>query len=890
MSDSEPPDTAAPRAERLGAYRVEGRLGQGGMGEVFLGYDERLDRRVALKRIRHGRTGAHQRERFRREARAVARLSHPSIVQVYDLLEDSSGDCLVLELVPGETLRERLGRGPLGVAEAVGLAVEVAEGLAAAHEAGIVHRDLKAENVVVTPAGRAKILDFGLAKLDQDEAELEPESALTAAGTILGTSHAMSPEQASGGEVDARSDLFSLGVLLYEMLTGRSPFLGAHALDTLKRVLTLHPPPPGSLRPDLPPALDALVLELLSKEPGHRPRSAQAVARALEELARLPAGMPASPPTGPRISDLPTGEALPVTLPRPGPGLPATGASPRRGVAAAVAAVAGTVLLLALAAVAVFLASRDPAPRRRVAVAPPEVAEASENAAEGEAAQLALVASGVLGAALDALASFEGLAPLDPAQLGGNRGTPTALARAAAADEVLTSRVERAGALCRVSLRRIRGDDGQVLWAKAFDVPPGPEDLHLVGTAVRAQLRQAYPDLRLRPGVPELEARDGDYATFLAIRGRLGQGSAPPGPELPRLAALLETSPRFLEGHLLAARVAHNLFLSTRDAAYLERAARWAAEAERLAPGDPRPLVEGFRVALARGGSDAAGTREAAAALERLAPLAPGDPEILTLRASLAEQQGDAEGAAAALREAVRRAPSWQNLFRLADLEYRQGRIGSARGHLETLLDRAPDNLWGLQKLAEVELMAGDLGRAEAIYRDLVRRAPMRSNYTNLGLARFLRGRPGEAVAAYRQALELDPGHPTVLVNLADAELARGREDQAREAYAHALEALEAAAAESPMSPFDRMLQAQCLARLGRSREAVTIVLETLSRSPNNPEILYLASLVHAVAGERSSALGYAQGALRQGVRPRWFRIHPLHGDPELRALLTQGR
>lgn len=872
MSPSEP-SGAAPPSERLGAYRVEGRLGQGGMGEVFVGYDDRLDRRVALKRVRHdGRSGPQQRERFRREARAAARLSHPAIVQVYDLLEDGGGDCLVLELVPGETLRERLNRqGPLPAATAARLGAEIAAGLAAAHEAGIVHRDLKAENVVVTPAGHAKILDFGLAKLAEIPGTAGDSGTLTADGTLLGSPHAMSPEQASGGEVDARSDLFSLGVLLYEMLTGRSPFLGAHALDTLKRVLTVHPPPPSGLRPEVPPALDSLVQELLTKDPARRPRSAHAVALALEEIARQPAAAGLAAPVGlpERISELLTGETPPVAASVP------AAAVPRRRWAFLGAGAA----LLLLAAVALFLALRGAAPPLRVAVAPPEVAAAQE---QGDGAALDLIASGVVGASLDALASFEGLAPLDPAQLGGTRGTPTALARAAAADEVLTARVEPAGELGRVSLRRIRGADGRVLWAKTFDVPAGPGDLHLVGAAVRAQLRQAYPDLGLRPGVPELAARDEDYAAFLAIRARLGPGDAPPGPELPRLAALLETSPRFLEAHLLAARVAHNLFLSTRDAAYLERAVRWAAAAERLAPDDPRPLVESFRAGLARGEQE-----EAAAALARLQRLAPGDPEVLVLRASLAEQRGDAAGAAAALREAARRAPSWQNLFRLADLEYRQGRIPAARTHLETLLDRAPGNLWGLQKLAEVELMAGDLGRAEAIYRDLVGRAPVRSNYTNLGLARFLRGRTGEAVAAYRQALALDPGHPTVLVNLADAELARGRQDEARALYGRALAALEQAAAQSPLSPFDRLLEAQCRAHLGQAREAVAIVQEALRQSPENPEALYLASLVYAVAGERNSALVNAQAALRRGVRERWFAIHPLRDDPEMRAMLV---
>src|SRR6185369_17385441 len=276
---------------RIGPYRLARRLGRGGMGEVFLGWDERLGRRVALKRIRGDSSVSQQRERLRREARAAAQLSHPSVVQVYDLIEDSTGDVIVLEYVEGRTLYELLKDGPPSLSVALRLAREITEGLAAAHAAGLVHRDLKAENVMVTPDGRAKILDFGLAKpfvFDPEDGE-----RLTGQGVLLGTFHAMSPEQARGGEVDARSDLFSLGVLLYELLTGRSPFRGSDLLDTLQRVAGHRPPPVREVRPEIPRALSDLVDRLLAKRPEERPESAGEVARELAALGDLPDGPPA---------------------------------------------------------------------------------------------------------------------------------------------------------------------------------------------------------------------------------------------------------------------------------------------------------------------------------------------------------------------------------------------------------------------------------------------------------------------------------------------------------------------------------------------------------------------------------------------------------------------
>jgi tetratricopeptide (TPR) repeat protein/tRNA A-37 threonylcarbamoyl transferase component Bud32 len=282
--DRERPDEEPP--ERIGHYRIEKPLGHGGMGEVFLAWDEILERRVAIKRIRRGPAqSGDQRERFHREAKAAGRLSHSSIVQIHELILDQ--DAIVMEYVHGSTLAERLETGPLPVRESLRLAREVAEGLATAHAAHLIHRDLKAENVIITPQGQAKILDFGLVKPITVGSEGEAE-ALTRKGVLLGTYQSMSPEQASGGQVDERSDLFSLGVLLYEMLSGIAPFRGDNPLDTLKRVIADTPPPLTSLRADIPPAVNRLVERLLAKPRDERPGSAQEVIQELRGLeARL---------------------------------------------------------------------------------------------------------------------------------------------------------------------------------------------------------------------------------------------------------------------------------------------------------------------------------------------------------------------------------------------------------------------------------------------------------------------------------------------------------------------------------------------------------------------------------------------------------------------------
>ncbi|MCP4658366.1 MAG: protein kinase [bacterium] len=253
------------------------------MGEVLKAFDDRLDRWVAIKRIRPGKESAEKnRERFQREAWATARLNHPAIVHVYDIFQDGDSDCIVMEFVDGQTLHSLGSKAPLDPQQAAGLGCEIAEGLAEAHGKGILHRDLKTENIIVTPEGRAKILDFGLAK-PLRKTDLAP--SLTSQGQLLGTSRAMAPEYIGGDPVDHRADLFALGVLLYEIVTGHSPFKAQNTLATLRKVIVHQQPPTRELNLQVPPVLSDLIDGLLEKSPGDRPQTAREVADALRRIA-----------------------------------------------------------------------------------------------------------------------------------------------------------------------------------------------------------------------------------------------------------------------------------------------------------------------------------------------------------------------------------------------------------------------------------------------------------------------------------------------------------------------------------------------------------------------------------------------------------------------------
>jgi predicted Ser/Thr protein kinase len=268
--------------DQIGSYRIERELGRGGMGIVYLAEDVRLGRRVALKALAPSCThDERRRERLRMEARAAAKLSHPGIATVF-ALEEIDGELFIAgEYVPGCTLRAELDAGAMPVERMLQVGAQVARALAVAHAQGVVHRDLKPENVVCGEQGTVKILDFGVARA----LALPDQSAtrLTEAGTIVGTPGYMSPEQIEAREVDFRSDIFSFGVLLYELATGVHPFEGTSAASTIARILTVDPCPPGQLCP-LPAEFDRIVRKCLQKRPDDRYQSASDVALDLEQV------------------------------------------------------------------------------------------------------------------------------------------------------------------------------------------------------------------------------------------------------------------------------------------------------------------------------------------------------------------------------------------------------------------------------------------------------------------------------------------------------------------------------------------------------------------------------------------------------------------------------
>jgi eukaryotic-like serine/threonine-protein kinase len=269
----------------LGRYRILEEIGAGGMGVVYRAHDERLDRDVAIKVLSSSQLAdAGSRKRLRKEAVALSKLNHPGIATAHDFGSQRGMDYLVMELIPGVSLKETLGEGPLPEDEVLRLGVEMAAALAAAHDKHIVHRDLKPANIRITPDGRLKILDFGLARLRPAGSEMDFTTGTVAGGDLVtGTLPYMAPEHLRGGDVDTRSDVHAAGAVLYEMATGTRAFpeSGAQLIDA---ILNRPPAPPHRIRPDLSPALEAIILHSLEKDPRRRPQSARELLAALQAV------------------------------------------------------------------------------------------------------------------------------------------------------------------------------------------------------------------------------------------------------------------------------------------------------------------------------------------------------------------------------------------------------------------------------------------------------------------------------------------------------------------------------------------------------------------------------------------------------------------------------
>ena len=880
--------------QTLGHYRVVAKIGAGGMGEVYRAHDQLLDRDVALKVLPEELVADPERlARFEREARAAAALDHPNILAVHELGVHQGRPFIVAELLEGRSFREAIASGGLTNRQVIEAAVQVAKGLAAAHEHGIVHRDVKPENLFLTSDGTVKILDFGLARpvspatLQGPAAEAATELMVTSVGAVVGTTAYMSPEQARGQPVDARSDIFSFGVVLYEMLTGLSPFRRLTAADTVSAVLGEDPPPVSATTSRVTAAFDGIVRRCLSKLPEGRFQSARDLGFALEAVLEGP-DRAWRVRSGPRIPYKPLA-IIPVIL------------------AAALA------FALLQVGYRTLLKSRtgpaETAPPRLVVLPFSNLGEADE----------AYFADGMTEEITARLAKVNGLRVISrtsAAQYAGSGATVAEIGSDLDVQYVLEGSVrwtrgpEPGSSRIRITPQLIRVADDSHLWAETYDRTI--DDVFRVQSEIAQAVVERLGVALLPPERTGLEAvHTGSVDAYQAyLQGRYydarphftydnwerGMAAYQRAVELdPRFAAAWA---RLARGHALAYFYRHDL-----SAERLAAAAAAADQALALAPDLPEVRLDlGYYWMWAHRDFD-----RAYAEFDLAEQGLPGSAEVLTARADALMVLGRFEEALEDYRAAFELSPQDADLpSEMANMLWMLRRYPEALEEASRSATLAPDADWPYLFKAFIHWSwDGDWAAARAALESLPDANSEWGRWSWYWQEMF-EGRYREVLD--RLAASSEPWIRTKIVarpNELFAAVAHellGETDQARREYETARAALEAAVAERPDDPRLHSSLGIALAALGRSEQAVAEgrrATELLPRSKDGfyyiPFAIDLAQ-IYVMVSDHERAVEQLDDLL---TNPTWISVsfleidptwNPLRDDPNFQELLRRHR
>jgi serine/threonine-protein kinase len=826
------------------------------MGDVYEAFDDQLQRTVAIKGLRHDRVSAERRERLRREALSAARLSHPAITHVYEIVAEADADWIVMEFVHGTSLAEAIKLGPLSAGTAASIGAEIAEALAEAHAHGIVHRDIKTENILLLPSGHVKILDFGLAKWT-GVAGAEGDR-ITTDSLVVGTSRAMSPEQALGKDLDSRSDIFSVGSLLYELVSGKPAFSGATVMETMHKVAQVQYDPLVVTARGVGRAMAAIVERCLARDPSQRYQSADDLARDLHLVA---AGA--------------TGGA--VSAPESRPGIFAGRA--RRLV--------GTAVVVALAValgVAVKLGWFAGARPLTVAVLP------VESPAADDVARLASVA--IEDAVVTSLARLKNVIVVsgrDVRAVSSQGKRVPEIARELGVRELVETSLTpgQPGQPVRVGLQRLEGPTGRVTWSEQLEV--GTDDLMLLQDRIVTALGDAYRGVPTSGHPGSQDVTPAALKVYLQAKSRLDSGkySKDCKEEMALLQTAIIEAPRFLAPVITLAwryRYLHELYRRPADG---DRCLALAKRARELAPDHPWVLELEVWLALDRRDNDAALEKVRAWIASR-----PGDSTAWQIMAVVLDRIGRHNQAQAAFGRSLALLPSWITFYYLGQSCEDRGDFDRAREAIRRALEISPENSNCLGLLAEVEMYAGNNAEGERLYRDLLARRGTRLDRIHLGNCLYYQNKLAEAASLYQQAADQDRTDYLALANLADTQLAMGQTELARASYAEALRLCEVEYAQGLRRRALLETRARCLAQLGRGPEAFLAIQEALADYPDNPATMFMAALVAAVAGDTNAGLAWTEMALAAHAPVVWFtgpEFAHLAQDPRFRALTSRG-
>jgi serine/threonine protein kinase/tetratricopeptide (TPR) repeat protein len=847
------------------------------MGTVYEAEDPELQRRVAIKVLRPD-LAANPRslKRFKREARAVAALNHPNVVTLHSFEEDGNIHFLTMELVKGVPLSQLVPDGGLSLKELLSRAMPLAEGLHAAHERGIVHRDLKPANVMIDAGDRLRILDFGLAKLRPTVPDADSQdstlSVITSQRAVVGTVPYMSPEQVTGQKIDHRSDLFSFGVILYEMATGRRPFGGETNTHTMSAILRDTPPPVSETREDLPEHLGRIVRRCLEKEPEKRYQSAEALRGDLESLQReMGSGQELVQSLRNEFEDL-RQEVASGRSRRAGPSTTEPRSDlPRWFEKVGWLQISLTgVLLIALVAASFFYlrSKRSVGGYDTIAVLPfanltgnPEQSYISEGIALhliGQLSELVGLQVTGRGEAWSYLGS-----DLSASQLGKKLGVGL----------LLEGEVQQEKDELQVNVRLTDAAHGTVLWAEEFrrnskELFGLQKDLGSGLTRI-LDIPLSFRERRRLARDPSASFRAYDY--YLQGQQFLGQVSRPRSPDMAAevFRQAIQLDPDFALAHAGLSEALWRIYQRENDGNLLDQAEEEAERAAALDPDLPAAQVARARVYRSTGRYG-----QSIAELRQVLARHPKPDEAEGELAFSYEQSGDLKAAEEALIAATRLRPDhWHHWNSLGAFLVKMARYPEAREAFERANELAPQGLaWPLINLATLKLLAGDSAGAIEAFEQFKGQVDDAKLAANIGTAYYFENRLEDAEKYYQLAVKLDPKDPLKHGNLADLYLRQEKFEKARAEYQTALEFVEEALLDNPKSPGLRVDQALYAAKSGDCAIATGLADALAVELSQTAQTVHDRAIVYALCRQRSAALEAIRTAIELGISAQLIR------------------
>ncbi len=834
------------------------------MGEVYRALDTRVARSVAIKVLpKDAADQPERRQRFEREAKAVARLNHPHICALYDVGQQDGVEFIVMEYLDGETLAARLARGSLPLDEALKHATALAQALARAHREGITHRDLKPSNVMLTEGG-VKLLDFGLAKLrDPLSSSAQPGAmrrsplddqstgaALSPEGTLVGTIAYMSPEQLEGRPVDARTDIYALGLIIYEMITGQRAFAKGSQAGLIAAILTEDPPPMTALQPRTPAAVERIILIALAKDPAKRWQDAGDLAR---ELSWVATGSHTTTVEGPTRTASPGWR--PWTL-------------------------AAAALIVAAIGTTGFVWNRSAAPRtphpapRNLVILPCRAGGDPTSQAYCDGL------TDTLSASLTPLAVARGLQITSTIEAR-PRGVSDAMQarREFGATLVLEGGILRAGEALRVNYvlvdaTTLRQVDGFSVTAAAND-PLGLQDRVATWAAGALAMRlnnEERQTLAARgtrvPGAMDLYLQGRGYALDYQKPGNIDTA-------IERFRRAIDLDPRFAAAHAGLGGALWLKYEASHDAALVARARAACTQALTLEPESPAGHV-------------CLGT----VALERVVDRDPTSDEATLGLARAQARSGATDAAEATYKRAILLRPQyWAAHVWLGTFYREHARYADAVSEFELATTLTPDSARAYLILGGLYGSIGRYDDAIAACRKSAELVPSRGAYANWGMTLFRMRRFGEAVEKLSKARKIGPDTYQVVGNHAHATYVAGQRSEAMPLYRTAAALAEQVLAVNPGDTDARVSVADYYAKLGLRDRAIA-QMNALPKDLADPHVLLFGAFVFVDLGDRSTAFDWLDRAARRGLAANelkeWVDLDPLRNDPRFSALATK--